>query len=37
MWSGETEIWLHAACAVRLGTHLVKDGMLARHTLEVCR
>jgi hypothetical protein len=34
MWSGDKEIWMHAACAVRLGRHLVKDGMTAYHTLE---
>jgi hypothetical protein len=37
MWAGiGSEIWMHAACAVTLGLHLVKDGVAAHHTLEVC-
>lgn len=29
-WSGSTtEIYLHPVCAIQLGTHLIKDGMIA--------
>jgi hypothetical protein len=36
MWSGVTEIWVHAACAIELGRHLVKDGSMAYQPLEAC-
>jgi len=28
MWQGESQIWLHPECAVTLGAHLVKDGLI---------
>jgi len=30
MWHGDGQIWLHPGCAVALGEHLIKDGLITR-------
>jgi hypothetical protein len=30
MWFGKEALYLHGDCAINLGTHLIKDGFLAR-------